>query len=508
MAGCICFLSCDCPEKEILLENDNVSGDILIQEPADRGDYSDKLVTLKGVCVGFDKNITGTVSIGDLTTPLDFVNDSTFSQHIEIKKGDNTLQIVCAGNAKGSPVTLVVQKEILIVGRFEETPYEINNQDATKRLSSIIYNTIDSRQPVERFKLVHLSDPHLSTWSGNNYYTNPVNLIESVTFANQPELKINAMVETGDHISSNIPAVEARTWMNSFFHFLYRNNQIPTFSCYGNHDANIEKKENYLTPNELAAHIQAYQNYPIQQPRTDRSYYYADLPNPQGGAIRLIALDMLDQPGNEYPTLHYSIFSQEQINWLGNVALKEDMTDRHSVIILTHFPFQPSSWGGRSATLATPTSLNLLYDGDFVHAWQMIPDIVESFRTHSSLKKNYPNRFYPERQEIKANFDFTNTAGEFVCYLGGHVHCFAFLEIQGTASTLLPQKMMICPNQTPTESGSRYNKVVRKENTPTSNSFLIYAVDTSEKKVYFTFFGAYVPSDDPSFPGILEFSYL
>jgi predicted MPP superfamily phosphohydrolase len=392
--------------------------------------------------------------------------------------------------------------------------YTINNIEAIKRMSSIMYNTTDALRPAERFKLIHISDPHLSNWSSSNHYTNPVNLIESVTFANQRELKINAMVETGDHISSHVSATEARTWMNAFFHFLYRNNHIPTFSCHGNHDANIDQKEDYITAGELGANIHVYPNHPIQQPRTDRSYYYTDLPNPQGGTIRLIALDMLDQPGNEYNTLHYTVFSQEQIHWLGNVALKENMTDRHSVVILTHFPFQVSSWWwvGKSSNRGDGPSaaapLSLLYDADFVHAWQVIPDIVEAFRTHSSLQKNYPNRLYPDRQKMEVDFDFTDTAGEFVCYLGGHVHCFALFDVQGTAAALPPQKMIICTNQAPSESGSRYNKVVRRENSVLSNSFNIYAIDTVEKKVYITFFGAYVPSDDPSFPSVMAFSYL
>ena len=48
------------------------------------------------------------------------------------------------------------------------------------------------------FKLVHISDPHLSDFSESNHYSYPINLIQSVKFANQADLNINAMVATGD----------------------------------------------------------------------------------------------------------------------------------------------------------------------------------------------------------------------------------------------------------------------------------------------------------------------
>jgi uncharacterized protein YfaP (DUF2135 family) len=108
----------------ITLANDKVSGNIIIQNPAYGGYYStpDRIVPLKGICVGFDKNITGTVSIGELTVPLRFINDSTFSQNIEIKKGDNIIKIVCSGKAKDRPATLVANKEVLVYGNFAQLP--------------------------------------------------------------------------------------------------------------------------------------------------------------------------------------------------------------------------------------------------------------------------------------------------------------------------------------------------------------------------------------------------
>ena len=68
--------------------------------------------------------------------------------------------------------------------------------------------------------------------------------------------------------------------------------------------------------------------------------------------------------------------------------------------------------------------------------------------------------------------------------------------------------MLLCTNQSPSEIGTVYNKVKREFGTKTSNSFCLYAIDTKEKKIYITFFGAYKPSDDPDYPNIQTLTYF
>ena len=43
--------------------------------------------------------------------------------------------------------------------------YTINNSEATQRLDSIMYNKKDTDKIYERFKIVHISDPHISAIS-------------------------------------------------------------------------------------------------------------------------------------------------------------------------------------------------------------------------------------------------------------------------------------------------------------------------------------------------------
>lgn len=211
--------------------------------------------------------------------------------------------------------------------------YWENNKLAAQRLAKIMYNKTDSGS-YERFKIVHISDSHLSSWSPSNNYELPINLRQSIQFANQQELRINAITATGDFISID-KKKKAKEYMHSFIHYLYDENHVPTFICTGNHDSNSEEEigSTFFYKNEINEILFANSNYSKNR-NSAENYYYSDVANPQGGTIRFIALDMLDQPASQYNTLSYAYFSQKQIDWLINTALKNGMTDHHSVIIL------------------------------------------------------------------------------------------------------------------------------------------------------------------------------
>lgn len=376
--------------------------------------------------------------------------------------------------------------------------YMINNKQAADRMAPFMYNRTDTANPVERFKLVHISDVHVSDRSVDNNYKSPNNLIESVTFANQGELRINAMVATGDHISGGLKK-EALLYLNSFYTHFYADNRIPAFPCYGNHDSNMGKplQSEYLSRAELANAFNNKGNYPLQRP-SGKSYYYADVKDPAGGFIRFIALDMTDQPGFQYDTMKNAVFSQEQTDWFANVALKQDMTSRHSVIVLTHYPFQP--YRADASTY--------LIDGNFIHTCKLIPEIIEAFRSRSSIQKTFENI----RQSSDARtvaYDFSQSEGEFVCYLGGHAHIFAVFNVEGLSNAseqLLPQRMILCTNQAASDAGVVFNRVHREVGGISSNSFSVYSIDTRQRKIYITCFGSFDPSSGRAeFPVILDY---
>jgi predicted MPP superfamily phosphohydrolase len=384
-----------------------------------------------------------------------------------------------------------------------EQNYQQNNKTAAQRLSAIMYNQTDSANPIERFKLVQISDAHLSAYSSSNYFSTPNNLLEAIRFANQQELRINALVATGDHISYATKA-EARQYLDAFYKNFYAENSIPSFPCHGNHDANMldTDKGNALLKSELYSAFNN-TNYPIQR-NSGENYYYADMENPMGGTIRIIALDMLDHPdATTYNFLHKAVFTQQQIDWLCQTALKKDMTDEHSVIIITHFPFESYSVAAKISTF--------LLDGQFVHTSPLVPEIIEAFREKKTLSQKYVNQLYPN-DTIFVDRDFSSYQGDFICYLGGHIHAttqFNISNIRNQSEVLLPQKMLLCTNMAASDAGKTFNKVKREQDTLTDNSFCIYAIDTRERKIYITFFGAYLPSDQTTatYPDIQEIAY-
>jgi len=389
-----------------------------------------------------------------------------------------------------------------------EKIYSENNAIATVRFSDLMYNSSDHSNTYERFKMVHMSDSHVSEQSVDNNYKTPYNLIQSIRFANQPDLRINAIVNTGDFIS-NTNKEKASQFLKSFSYNFYNKNQIPSFVCTGNHDANMDESINaymydspnsdYITPLDIYNSLISQNPTPITKGKSN--YYYSDVPDPQGGYIRFIALDMLDiSSSTERYAAELVHFSEEQIDWLGNVALKQDMTNQHKVIILTHYPFQLRSFSNPPTTY--------LCEGNFVHQWSMIPEIIEAFRNRASLSKTYYNKVF--HKTLTVDFNFEEYAGDFICHLGGHAHCFATFDIEtldNYTGDFPKQKMILCTNQAATNRGTVYNRVVREDYTISSNSFNIYAIDTIERIIYITFFGAYMPTDNPSFQEVIELSY-
>jgi predicted MPP superfamily phosphohydrolase len=392
--------------------------------------------------------------------------------------------------------------EVMKARRIESS-YVLNDSLATLRLQTISNHSKLRDARAELFKVVHISDAHLSDWSSDNKYDNPNNLREAIRFANNKELKINAIASTGDNTGTSFDTKnpDVMKFFRSFMYHLYEQNTIPTFPLTGNHDSNMlaKDKSQHLTINDIH-NAMTFSPQSAALMSEGKNYYYSDVRNPMGGYIRFIALDMLEQDYEfHFDTQHLAYFSPQQINWLCHTALQKDMTPNHSVIILTHYPFQ---WTGDSEH-------SYLDNGEFVHSWKMVPEILEAFREKTSLTKSYKSRF--DTAPIDVDVDFSSSQGEFICHLGGHIHAtvrYAIVGLENQSATLPPQQMLLCTNMSPSDKGMVYNKVDRQSNSPSSNAFCIYAIDTNIKKVYITFFGAYKPSDQSDYPEIQEFDYL
>lgn len=368
--------------------------------------------------------------------------------------------------------------------------FQLNNDKTTDALYSIMYKFNDNTNETtlkkdylyERFKIVHISDPHLSNWTADNHYNFPKNLMEAVNFANQKQLRINAMVATGDFISNTetTNAIEAKMFLSAFNSFYYTPNNIPSFLCTGNHDQNMltNTPSYYLSKQDLHETLFARKNYTLKQPFGE-NYFYTDVNAPDGSIIRFISLDNTDQDNKSYKSMNYSCITQKQVNWLTQTALKENMTDNHHIIILTHHPLQPYSKNQETYMC----SGNHLYDE------KLIPDIINAFITKTIIRRCYHTVTAP-KQIIQIETDFTDTPGDFICYLGGHTHTYAHFDVKNNDSPNVKQVMLLANTLAPDLQNNKYIYIHREKESLTSNSFSIYAIDTKEKMIYITYFGA------------------
>lgn len=335
----------------------------------------------------------------------------------------------------------------------------------------------------ERFKIVHISDAHISRSSADNQPKSPANLKQAVEFANLDKARINAMVATGDFINAKATDDKstAITYYEGFVNNYYTiKNAIPSFVCTGNHDANMlsESSDGYLSKSDIHSLLFNKQNYAISQP-TGENYYYADIKDSQGNTFRIIGLDNTDQEAFDYNTLNAVCFTQKQIDWLVNTALKENMTDKHHVIILNHHPLQEYSKDGST----------YMSSGYHLYGPTMIPAIVNAFIQRKTLVKTYKSTYKP-MSEIAVNADFTTAKGEFICYMGGHTHTPASFEVDCGEENAPKQIMLLANTMTPNLQNNKFGTIERVAESRTSNSFSIYSIDTDEKKIYITYFGA------------------
>ena len=373
--------------------------------------------------------------------------------------------------------------------------YELNKQKSLELFAPVMYNDRDNMNE-ELFKIVHISDAHVSKWSQGNNSHNPNNLKEAVRFANEAATRINAMVATGDHIGNHISTTrsEAIGFLEIFTNTLNKNNRIPTFTSTGNHDVNM------INPNfdlfaiskpELYNHLTSKINYKIYADGIE-NYYYADLPNPMGGVVRIIVLDVTDQDKMLYNAQHNAILSQKQIDWLCHTALKTDMTDNHSIIILIHHPLPPNE-----------EQLRQTVQNDFLYNWNMLPEIIEAFRTKQAIFGKYRNKLL-ESDSITVDVSFCNTPGEFICYMGGHLHTYLDYEVRSSTDSVLPKQIMIIANNMSPCDISQTTHIERRETGLYNNTFNLYAIDTKNKKIHVTFFGA----TGFYYPQVLTLHYL
>lgn len=362
-----------------------------------------------------------------------------------------------------------------------------NAQSALSDLSQVMYGTsygvsaFTSKNGDERFKIVHISDIHLPRKSVQEDNICLKNLEEAIRFANMGECKINAIAATGDFVETT-EKTNRETILNNLALFrsvfFDSSNAIPSFLCTGNHDTNMLLPDStyYLSKEDVHQCLFPNPYGGCRQPGRE-NYYYADVKAPDGNIVRFIALDNTDQEGFDYNTLNVDCITQEQADWLIHTALQEGMTDKHSVVILTHHPLQEYSRNQET----------YMCSGIHLYKADLLPSIIDAYQQRKAISKTYKSNRRPART-ININGDFTRAKGEFVCYLGGHAHTFGHFDVGMEGG---PKQVMLLANTlSPGLQNNNYGYIDRSVDRNKYNSFSVYCIDTAEKKIYITYFGA------------------
>ena len=362
-----------------------------------------------------------------------------------------------------------------------------NTQDALSNLNQIMYSTTTSAISLKAeninvlFKIVHISDVHLPRTSAKEDNICLKNLKEAIQFSNLNESKINAIVATGDYVNNSEKTNRQTIMTNlSLFNSIFfdSSNKVPSFLCTGNHDTNMLTKDStfYLSKEDIHQSLFSNPNYSYKQTGTE-NYYYADVQEPNGNIIRFIVLDNTDQEGFLYSTQHISCITQKQIDWLIQTALQKDMTEKHSIIILTHHPLQEYSKNQET----------YMCGGTHLYKATLIPSIINAYQQRSTISQTYKSTVYPT-STVHVNGDFTQAKGDFICYLGGHAHTYGYFNVGIEGG---PKQIMLLTNSlSPSLQNNSYGYIDRDADHNKYNSFSIYSIDTKEKKIYITYFGA------------------
>lgn len=184
----------------------------------------------------------------------------------------------------------------------------------------------------------------------------------------------------------------------------------------------------------------------------DGTYFYVDDVSQK---IRYIGLNALDTP-YDVNKMHVFCFRDEQIQWLVNNAL-EIPSDEWSVVVCSH-------------NIPIENQKGIIVNAD------VLLNVFNAFKNKTSYSGDGTNATYP----TSVNVDFTNRGGNFVCWIGGHVH-YDYLEVANGINlvTTLNDSLQI-----------QTNAPVKTQGTDTEQSFDIFTINKITRTVDVTRVGA------------------
>lgn len=236
----------------------------------------------------------------------------------------------------------------------------------------------------------------------------------------------------------------------------------------GNHDDNTNSKSwaETLMPSEQYEAMMKQMGGSVVFGGNKTYYYKDDTLN----KVRYIGLNSMDFPftrvgnGLKYLSMHTFAYSQAQISWLANTALRTPSND-WTIVVASHTP----PYKGEILAYDYPT-----------HNEELVRGLVKAYKDKGSYSGSSKSE---TPSDIIANIsaDYSNGGGDVAVWLSGHVHY--------DNAVVTPEGI---PLVTTLNDGSRrwLDAPVRTPGTIREQALDVITVNKNERKLYFTRIGA------------------
>ena len=310
-----------------------------------------------------------------------------------------------------------------------------------------------------------ITDTHVD---GRSTYGNPsLNHLSNATRISNL-LPVDAVVHGGDLIDGVGVRTRSLNYISQSVSTLIKESRVPVLMTQGNHDDNSAYLALNNTPEEHITAQDWYWNvtrnleqYNIVQNKEDLdgNYYYVDYENEK---IRMLVVNTNDLPYvlNEDGSLKYLAsngdfaISNEQLNWIGNVALDFSEKEDWGLIVVSHVPLHyPDDTEAQRSRNS-----------------EILTDMLEAFMNGSSYTSPvYTGDF---AQSVTVDYAAQGKRDVIAC-IAGHNHKDLAKQINGIWYI--------------TSAASLAN--TRKYSTTDEDAFDIFTINKENRKIYVTRFG-------------------
>lgn len=347
---------------------------------------------------------------------------------------------------KTSYVTLGERLNVESTPVYEEASLDIDIDQSLNlggKLSGEVNNRLEefkANLPEEGFRIAVISDSHFEDMASSNFfgaYPQTKDALTHVTAFNKLADSVDVMIALGDNVNGCYPIVDKTIADGSDYADLITYKSGPDrFVLPGNHDdGSAAKYINYgdnqtilpLKPNQVINNSQFKDMFRTRElingeKRDNGSlYFYKDY---QDAKVRIVGLytedvpeDILNSDGSiKYDRYWYHTYSQQQINWIANVALMNVPAD-YSVFIVAHAPIN-----NKDAKQ---------YNND------MMKSVLDAFCTGGSYNGSSSTEV-PNELRISVNCNYTTQGTRKIAgFLAGHIHTESIMPLTNfTLSTV------------------------------------------------------------------------